>query len=358
MKNLYKIILILFFIPVIISATNKEGKYTKSKTINKEFKVDKNATLSVNNKYGNIAIATWNKNTIVIDITITASGNDEEKIKKRLEQIDVKFDANSSNVSAKTMIEKNSSSWNLWGKKNNVSIQINYTIKIPVTNNVDLNNDYGAISLDKLEGTSKINCDYGKLTIGELLNTNNSINIDYTNKSTIEFMKDGAINADYSTLHIEEAGKTNLNADYSHISFGKLESLDYNCDYGDLKIEDCGNLTGNSDYMHTTVGKLHGEAILKSDYGTIKIKQLGANFKSLDIKSSYTQLKLGVNSNTAFNIAASLNYTNFKYTNGFTFNKEIKKTTSKYYEGFYNSSNSTNNITLKSSYGSVSFTKN
>ena len=55
MKNMYKLLLILFLIPLAITATDKKGKYTKSKTINKEFKVTKNATLNVNNKFGNIS---------------------------------------------------------------------------------------------------------------------------------------------------------------------------------------------------------------------------------------------------------------------------------------------------------------
>ncbi|MFK5958663.1 MAG: hypothetical protein QM495_07300 [Lutibacter sp.] len=358
MKNMYKILLALLLIPLAINANNKDGKYTKNKVIKKEFSVHKDATLLVSNKYGNIDIITWNKAKINIVVSITTNGDDEDKVQKRLEQIDVEFDANLSNVSAKTIIERNLNSWSLWGKKNNVRIEIHYQIKMPVTNNVNLSNDYGAISLDKLEGSSKINCDYGKINIGELLNTNNTINIDYTNKSTIDFMKGGHINADYSTLNIEKAGKTKLNADYSHISFGVLESLDYNCDYGDLKIEACGNLSGNSDYMQTSINKLKGAGNIGSDYGSIKINELGANFKTLDIKSSYTQIKLGINSNISFNLTASLNYSGFKAKDGFTFNKEIKKTTSKYYEGYFNSANSANNITIKSSYGNVSFTNN
>jgi len=355
---MYKIVFILFLIPLTITATDKKGKYTKTKTINKEFKVTKNATLNINNKYGNITIVTWNENKIVIDVTITTNGNDESKVEKRLEQINVDFNSSSSNVSAKTIIEKNTSYWNLWGKKNNVNMQINYLIKMPVTNNVDLNNDYGAITLDKLEGSAKINCDYGKITIGELLNSSNYINIDYTNKSTIEYMKDGEINADYSTLHVEKSGRTKLNSDYSHISFGILTNLDFNCDYGDLKIKESENLSGNSDYMHLTVEKLRGTGIFDIDYGSLKINDFSEGFKSLKIKSSYTRVKLGVNPGISFDVTAKLSYCSFKYGNGFTFYKEIKKSSSKYYEGYYNTSNSTSNITLNSSYGSVTFTNN
>jgi len=358
MKTMYKILFIIFLIPLTIMATDKKGKYTKSKTINKEFKVNKDAILNVTNKYGNINVVTWKENNIVIDVTITTDGDDEEKVEKRLEHIYVEFNSSSSTVSAKTIIEKNTSSWNIWGKKNNVNMQIDYVIKMPVTNNIDLSNDYGAINLDKLKGTSKINCDYGKINIGELLNSSNYINIDYTNKSTIEFMKDGEINADYSTLHIEKSGRIKLNADYSHISFGMLANLNYNCDYGDLKIEECGNLSGNSDYMHTTVGILRGSGDFDSDYGSIKINKLGENFKNIKIESSYTSMKFGLNPNNSFNIIASLSYGGLKYDSGFTFSKEITKTTLKQYEGYFKSSNSANNITIKSSYGSVTFTNN
>lgn len=356
MKIMYKIILILFLIPLTISATERKGKYTKNKVLKKEYTVNENATLNVTNKYGNIGIATWNENRIVIEVTITTNGDDEEKVQNRLEQIDVEFDGNSNNVSAKTIIEKTSSSWSLWGKKNNVNMEINYLIQMPITNNVDLTNDYGAITLDKLEGSSKINCDYGKITIGELWNTSNSINIDYTNKSTIDFMQDGTINADYSTLYIDRTNRINLTADYSHLTFGMVAVLDYDCDYGSLKIGDSGNVSGNSDYMHTSVEKLRGRGDFDMDYGSLKIEELGNEFKNITVKSSYTNTKIGLQPETNFTLNATLNYGSLKYGTGFTINKEIIKTTSKYYEGYYNSANTTSNITIKSSYGTITFT--
>jgi hypothetical protein len=358
MKHIYKILLFLILVPTISSATERDGKYTKKKVISKQFKVANNATLNVTNKYGNIDIISWNENTIEIEVTITTNGNNEEKVERRLEQIDVDFDSSSNNVSAKTNIQKNSSSWSFWGKSNNVNMEINYKIKIPVTNNVDLTNDYGGISLDKLEGTSKIDCDYGRLTIGELLNSNNNITIDYTNKSEIDFMKDGNIDADYSTLYIGETGKADLTADYSTISFGKVNSLKFDCDYGSLKIGSTKKLNGVSDYMNTTIEKLDGSGSFDMDYGSLKINEIGPNIGQLNVESSYTQLKFGVNPNTSFNITATLSYGGLKYGNGFTFNKEIVKSSSKFYEGFYNSANSNGNISIKSSYGSITFFNN
>ena len=357
MKTMYKILLLLFLIPLTISATERNGKYTKNKVLKKEYTVNNNALLNVSNKYGNIGISTWNENKIKIEVSITTNGNDEEKVQKRLDQINVEFQGNASEVSAKTLIEKTSSSWSLWGKKNNVNMEINYLIQMPITNSVNLNNDYGAITIDKLEGSSKINCDYGKITIGELWNTDNAIDIDYTNNSTIDFMQDGYVNADYSSLTIEKSNRIKLNADYSHMAFGMVAVLDYNCDYGSLKIGDAGNVTGNSDYMHTKVDKLRNSGNFDMDYGSLKILELGDDLKQIDVKTSYTHIKLGVKSSNNFSIKANLSYGYLKYDNGFTFNKEIVKSTSKYYEGFYNS-NSGGIINIKSSYGNITFFNN
>jgi len=236
-------------------------------------------------------------------------------------------------------------------------MEINYLIQMPITNSVNLNNDYGAITIDKLEGSSKINCDYGKITIGELWNTDNAIDIDYTNNSTIDFMQDGYVNADYSSLTIEKSNRIKLNADYSHMAFGMVAVLDYNCDYGSLKIGDAGNVTGNSDYMHTKVDKLRNSGNFDMDYGSLKILELGDDLKQIDVKTSYTHIKLGVKSSNNFSIKANLSYGHLKYDNGFTFNKEIVKSTSKYYEGFYNS-NSGGIINIKSSYGNITFFNN
>ena len=110
--------------------------------------------------------------------------------------------------------------------------------------------------------------------------------------------------------------------------------------------------------MHTTVGTLNGTANFNIDYGSLKISNLSHNFKLLKVQSSYTHIKLGVNDNNSFTIDTSLSYGSLKGTNGFTFNKEISNTSSKYYEGFYNKPSTNSTISIKSSYGSVTFFNN
>ena len=72
MKSMYKFLLVLFLVPLTITATEnyKKGKYTKNKTIKKEFTVNADATLRIDNRYGDIVISSWEGKVFYITIYI------------------------------------------------------------------------------------------------------------------------------------------------------------------------------------------------------------------------------------------------------------------------------------------------
>ena len=353
---IHKMLFILLMIPVMSFATDKEkGKYKKSKSIKKEYTVNSDALLRINNRYGNVDVTSWDKNQVVIEVKITVSGNNEEKVIKRLGLIDVKFDASRGEVYAKTVIDKNSSSWSWWGKKSGVHYQIDYKVKVPVTNSARLNNDYGNIYLNELKGDASINCDYGKIIIGDLYSTNNKINIDYCSSSTIAKMNGGSINADYSKFTVEEAGDIRLNADYTTSVFESLKNLNYNCDYGSLKANRARSIVGDGDYLTTRLGQITKKVAITSDYGSIRIEDLKEGFDSVTINGDYCGIKIGT-PDAPFNFVLKLSYGSFKRgDSGYDFIKQIVKSSSKYYEGTYKNGSSKSRITIDSEYGSVTF---
>ncbi len=345
--------LLLFMLPSITLATDHDkwgGKYTKEKKIKKEFTVSNNALLKVSNKYGNLTIISWNKDKIVIEVNIKTNGNNEDKVQQKLDEITVNFDATRDMVAAKTQFEKNRWGWN---KRNNVHMEINYTIKVPVTNKVDLNNDYGSIKLDKLENTAKIYCDYGKLIIGELLADGNYLSFDYTTKSTIAYIKSGKINADYSKFALGETENLILNADYTHSKIKNAKNIEYTCDYGKLDIEKATKISGSGDYLTTTFGTIHGNIAIDSDYGCIKIKQLTPKAKNINIQADYTSINIGYDPDYHFNFEIKLHYAGLKTNDELQFNIKKKENSSKYYKGYFGEKNTSNNIKINSNYGSV-----
>jgi hypothetical protein len=358
---LYKTVLILLLLPAIALGSNAEkssGKYTKEKTIKKEFTVNKNALLKVNNSYGNIDIVTYDGTTISIEVRIKTNGNDEEKVQKKLDDITIEFNVTSSKVEAETLFNKNkSNSWWSWGKNNNVNMEINYIIKLPITNSVDLNNDYGSINLDKLEGRATINCDYGKITTKELMADNNVLNFDYTNNSYFAYIKSGKINADYSGFTVGKTKNLQITADYTKSVVEVAEDVNYNCDYGSVHIEKANNVTGNGDYLTARLGDIYKNVTINADYGSIEIKQMTSNAGNISIESEYVGITIGYHTAYHFNFEIDLEHASLRDKEGLEISKQKIESSDSYYAGYYGTSSSGNLIKINSDYGSVSLKK-
>ena len=358
---IYKLLIAILLVPAIACANEgNKGKYNKQKKIKKEFSVSANDLLKIENSYGNVDVTTWDQNRVVIEVLVQTSGNDEEKVLERLNEIDVAFNQSSNQVSAKTLLEKsgNNSWWgNLFGNNSSVNIEINYRVKAPVTNNMDLSNDYGSINLDNLRGDARISNDYGKLLIGELHGNNNILNFDYTRNSSIGYVKRAKINSDYSEFTIDEAGTLDISADYTETHILKVENISFNNDYGSMKIDRLKNLKGKGDYLGVKLGLVYGTVALNMDYGSLNINKIMPSLKELDLETDYTSVKIGYDKEAPFSFTVNTAYGGVKGIEGrnFSISKRNQSSGDSFYQGHYLSENSGGKLKIDSSYGSVTF---
>lgn len=356
--KIYTFLFVVMAIPAVALAYNGfKGRYTKEKKVTKEFTVNPDARLKIKNSYGDVNIVSWDQNKTVIEVIIKTNGNNEEKVQEKLDEIDIDFDGNASLVSAVTKFnEGNRSWWNSW-RKSNVSMEIDYQIKVPVSNDLDISNEFGSIYMNKTDGIAKINCKHGSLTLGELSADNNIIKLDYINNSSIEYMKSGRITTKHSSFKVEKSGTIELNAEHTTSEFGIVENLNYVCEFGKLQIDTAGDLMGRGDHLTTSFKTVKGNVNLNTNFGSIRINELGANAGDVVIQSDYTGIKLGYNSQYTFTFNISLEYAGFSGKDGLEFTKKLIESTDKYYEGYYGNANSQNNININSEYGGVTFTK-
>ncbi|MEM8508358.1 MAG: hypothetical protein AAF717_11030 [Bacteroidota bacterium] len=358
-KYLCLTVVMLPFHGLADSGGGMKGKYTKEKTIKKEFSVNADALLKVKNSYGNLNITSWDQNSVMIEVKIKTNGNNEERVQDRLEEITVDFDTSQSMVSAITRFGNRNNNWGWkWGRRNNVSIQVNYTIKLPIKNSVNLSNDYGNIYLDRVDGHAKISCDYGKMEIGELRGRNNELRFDYTSRSTFEYVNSAEIIADYSGFTIEKAGNLDVKADYTNAAIDEMENLKYASDYGSMEVGKVTNVEGVGDYIGIKLGDVHGNVSVTSDYGSLKIARMGSDAGDVNIESDYTGIKIGYHPEYYFDFDISTEYAGVNGIDDFEIQIRKEKSGEKYYNGYHGNDNSGNVIQIRSEYGGVSFYKN
>lgn len=364
MKTHFKLLIFILLLPFALIAGTpiKTGKYVKEKKIHKEFTVNSSAALQVNNSYGNIDIVTWDQNKTVIDVHIITQGDDEDAVIKKLKSITVDFSGNLDLVTATTLFSESNSGWSslssFWKSgTNDVNMEINYTIKLPKTNSLALDNDYGTISITSLKGSAKINCDYGQLIIGELLADNNELNFDYTTKSTINYMKGGKIDADYSSFTLDKVIRLDLNADYTTSEIGEVSYLEYNCDYGKVLVEKAEEIIAKGDYVTNKFQSISKRLKLNSDYSSVYVGELKPTVKEVSIDSEFTGIKMGLHPEASFDFTINIEFASLKGEEILIITKNQKDYTDKNYKGYFGTQNSGNSLFIASEYGGVTLFK-
>ena len=352
MKRQCKILILFILIPFLGHAIDTDFLHSKEKNIKKAYYVNPDATLSIENSYGNISVTTWNENQIELDISIKVSGDNENWVNQRINDIDIDIIALKGMISAKTIL--GNSNYKSQGKNN--SFEIKYTLKIPKNGSVKLNNKYGNISSADLLANADIKCKYGKITLGKL-SGNSTIQIEYCSNSSVVFLKNGMVTAKYSNLKIGETTKLDLISDYTDIEIGQSDIIKYNSKYGKIRIQNVKTLDASGNYLTIKIGEVFDYLKLNTKYSSLAVQSINAKANSVSVVAGYTGINIGYQTNFAFDFNILLKYANFKYDNELEIDSKEEVSNSKKYSGFHKKKG-LNNLNIISDYGNVTLTRN
>ncbi|HLV23339.1 MAG TPA: hypothetical protein VKY36_00985 [Moheibacter sp.] len=342
MKRYYNLFLFLFLGIQFSLAGNPAAIETK--IIDKSFTVNPNAELRINNKYGNINMTTWDKNTVEFHIEIKVDGANSDRVKERINSISVEFNANPNLVSAETIIKNIKNT-------NNINITIHYSVKLPKTNNVNLTNRYGNISLDMLKGSSVLNLDYGNLNLGNMQNPLNTWDLDYVTSANVDFVKSANITMDYSKLNVSKSEVINLSADYSDANMGQIEDLVSSMDYGNLFIENSGSVSNVAEYTNVKIGTVKTSFVSSMSYGSIAIGTVKKGFNKISIGADYSDVSIGMDSGAGYTLSGNFKYGGMKFPAHVNMSRQIEKSVVKTYEG--KAGDGSGEILINMNYGSA-----
>ena len=350
----------LLLIPFITLAHNgkNKGKYTEEKSYNYEFTVANNALLEITNKFGDLNVTSWDKNKVKIDVKVSVNGDDKELVLNKLKSISIDITNTQSLVKAVTVFNNQQKRYKK-GKKLNFSVT--YVVKVPKSNSVNLNNKYGNISLDELDGNAIISCNYGNISLDALNSNDNIIKMNYSGGSEIKYIKSGKINGNYNTYKIGKAEDLVINTGYTTTSIGKANTIIYDGNYGGLNIDEIENLSVDANYLGLKLKKLISELKFDGNYGLVRIDEIDKTVKKIDVDSNYSKVLLKYIDGANFDFDVDINYAGFQKTDDVIIVKKDTKNsyakTKKAYQGFVGDKNSGNIIIINSNYGGVELKK-
>lgn len=305
-KLTYKLILFLTIgLNVTLSASEPTLKKEYTREVHKTFDVSPGVNLSVENRYGDINIAKWDKNEIQIDVLIKVNSTNEEKAQTFLEDMKIDFNSSATKVKARTIYPDNNNSWwSSWfvsGK--NLDYEVHYTINAPenmstslinkygninqasISGDCDIVNKYGNIFLNDISGDLDLNLGYGKAAIGAVGNA--KMQVKY---STIKMEETNnlEISTKYSSVKIKRCGKMNSYTKYDDYSIESIGSLKNDGKYDEFEIGTIGNINIDTKYTDVKINMLQSNAIFETRYGGVNIISSGNNLEKISINSKYT----------------------------------------------------------------------
>jgi hypothetical protein len=301
----------------------------KIKTYSKSYPVDGNDKLSISNKYGRVNVNTWNKNEVKVDVQIKADATDNDMAQKLIDAITISDSKDGNEVAFKTNFanSSNGSMWNLFNNMNDHhKVEVNYTIYMPSTMALQMSNRYGAVVLPNLSGKVILDNAYGSLVAKSLSNSYNELNLRYY-----------------------------------EVNIDELSGVELNLSYGSLKLGTVGKLDANVNYAPVDIARLNTSGSLNVRYGGgIKINEISKALKSLDIDSKYSSVNINLRGDESFNFDVTVRYNSFnfdenkvKITSKSPSDEERGYRSTKNYKGYVGNSNSSNHITINSTYQSV-----
>ncbi len=368
MKKLYKILALFLLVSALTLAGNGRGKYTKSKKLSKQYSLNADGMVKISNSFGNVTITTWDQPQVTFEILVEVNGDDESKVEKRLKEIDVRFNSSTDMVEARTFNGENSSDddfsfWDLFKSNSNSGyhgkVKIDYVVKMPITASLDLSNDYGAVIIDKLEGRADISCDYGRLDIGQLMSRDNELSFDYTRSSHIDYMKAGIIRADFSDFDLYGCEQLEFKGDYTKARLHKTARLNYKADFGTVETEESISVVGRADYTTSRLGMVSEKLDMTTDFGTLKVQELGKDIKMVSVRSDYTTIDLNYHRDANFRFDIDTEFASINTSSDAEITNSSKDHTDRSTAGYVGQSgNSAGTIRIKSEFGSVSLKRN
>ncbi len=238
----------------------------KKKTYSKSYAVSNSEKISLSNQFGEMKISTWDKGEVKVDVTITTEAGTDERAQQLLDVIEIQDGKSGSGVYFKTKIGNNNN--NNRGKGEKQSFHIDYVVYVPASGFVDARNEFGPLSIGDFKGKIFLESKFGSLTAGNLSG-------------------DGNVNVEF--------GKANVAG----------------MDGGSLSIK----------FSRGLINNLSGDVRANFEHSSVKLG-VENNLKNIDIKNSFTQLYLDVNTGLSASFDISTSFCEVKNKTSFDIKKE------------------------------------
>ena len=293
--NCWILVLVVFSNTETFSKDN--AKLTK--TISKAYSTSKIKRLEVHNKYGDIILNNWDKDSVVVAITIAAFGKNEEAAERLMKRTEIQFDVVSFGVEVYTELRK-SDGWlkDFWNEMSGYSqsiiskdqLTIDFQIYLPEDLDLEITNKYGDVYIPDRRGATRLDLSNGNLKAEDMSGNFNLI-FRFGN-ADISMVHSGEVSLKSAELQIEKANRLRIQSNSSELDLGVVNQLKINSRTDKIVIEESNSLEGQSSFSKIRMRNLSGNLDLDTNYGAIVVDHVTSSFSDIMVLGNSTDMTL------------------------------------------------------------------
>ncbi|MDW3197243.1 MAG: hypothetical protein R8G66_33000 [Cytophagales bacterium] len=255
--------------------------------------------VEVTNKYGEVIIQTWYKDSVRIKVNVEARGKNEYAVNKAMRRVDIDLRKIGNLVAAETEIEKKGGMLSeLVGEVSDVSnslfsnqkFTVDYEIWMPADVALSIDNRYGNVYLAQMEGVVDLTLAHGDIRGNRI---NNQIDLKHSfGKVTFDYIKEGEISLRGSEFKLDEADELFFESSSSEISVKKGNTLKFNSRNDKFYLDKVKNIHGDGSFTDLNLATLAITARLDFSYGDIYLNGIANDFDEVTITGKSTDINL------------------------------------------------------------------
>ncbi len=295
--------MILVLTAIMTSHLVMGGQERVSKKITKSYSMTNVGELYLDNKYGNININGWNKNTIEITIDIIVTHKKIESAKNLLDRIKPNIKVLEDFVAITSEInEKKSNFYTKYIKKTNPfgfnksNIQIDYTINLPIKSELNITNKFGDILIKNWIGSLKCDIKYGDVWINDSINSIDAI-IKH-GKIKAQYIKHSKIRVKNGSIDIKESQDLRINSSGTVIKIDTINYLEMYSSKDEINITNAEEIKGELKFSNMEINNINKKIDLSTKLSKLKIiKASNPNIQIL-INQESSDINININEMT------------------------------------------------------------
>ncbi len=293
MKYLFNILL-----AILIGASAMAQDNETTERYSKAYQVSDFDYLEVSNKYGDIEVRSWDKDSVTIEVEKTIISERYEWREKMKDQVQVEFERATGFVLAQTTwsadvgISKKSTFdvVRKLGSKNR--IEVNYVIHVPKGMDLEISNRFGNVYMGSHQGNMEVKVTHGDFRARDLKSVRKlkvkfgkvkvnsieegSIELGSVSSANFNTLGEVMVTSSSSNIEVEEAGLINIRSKHDDIRLISAKSVDGNFALSDLQISEL--LSGLS---------------AEANMGSLRVRSIDSGMDRLIINSKRTDIVLG-----------------------------------------------------------------